>query len=295
MPENCKVFNFNEYIVDTPGICHKLSCGDALFSVYTCPLDQKSADIWSHNNYIVYVTEGRKIWHTTQGSYDLQAGSCVFIRRGAAIIEQFAGPGFCFYLFFVSDEFICEVLKTKTTALPSTEKKYYPVIHIESSEAVHAYFKSMLPYFNAPQVPDQSLLQLKFRELILLLADNKNNKELLCYFCNLLKSPQSVSLQTVMEDNFCFNLKLEDFARLSYRSLSAFKRDFEQVYNTSPGKWLIEKRLQHAKNLLTVAGKSVSDAAFESGFESSAHFSRAFSKQFGVPPSALKKQVAVLN
>jgi len=243
----------------------------------------------------VYVAEGRKIWHTPQGSYDLQPGSCVFIRRGAAIVEQFFETEFCFYLFFVSDEFICEVLKTKSTALHKAEKKYGPVIPIESSEAVHSFFKSMLPYFNAPQAPDQSLLQLKFRELILTLADNKANKELLCYFCALLHAPKNVSLQAVMEDNFCFNLKMEDYARLSYRSLSAFKRDFVQLFNTSPGKWLMEKRLYHARHLLTIANKSISDTAFESGFESVSHFSRAFSKQFGIPPSAIKKATAILS
>lgn len=241
------------------------------------------------------MAEGRKIWHTPQGSYDLQAGSCVFIRRGAAIIEQFLETEFCFYLFFVSDAFICEVLKTRVKALHRSEKKYDPIIPIESSDAVHSFFKSMLPYFNATDAPDQSLLQLKFRELILTLADNKANVELLSYFCTLLQAPQSATLQSVMEDNFCFNLKLEDFARLSYRSLSTFKRDFLELYNTSPGKWLTEKRLHYAKHLLTKAGKTVSDAAFESGFESSSHFSRAFSKQFGSPPSSIKRTTAILS
>lgn len=242
------------------------------------------------------MAEGRKIWHTPHGSYDLKVGSCVFIRRGAAIIEQFLQTEFCFYLFFVSDEFICEVLKTKSTALhPPSEKKYHPIIPIDSSEAVHSFFKSMLPYFNASYAPDQSLLQLKFRELILVLADNKANKEIITYFHSLLHAPQNTSLQTVMDDNFCFNLKLEDFARLSYRSLSAFKRDFVQLYNISPGKWLMEKRLYYAKHLLTVAGKSVGDAAFESGFESVSHFSRAFSKQFGSPPSSVKKVANILG
>jgi AraC-like DNA-binding protein len=236
------------------------------------------------------VAEGRKIWHTARGSYDLQAGSCVFIRRGAAIVEQFLDTEFCFYLFFVSDEFICEVLKTKSTALHASGKKYHPVIPIESSDAVHSFFKSMLPYFNAAQAPDQSLLKLKFSELILTLADNKANEELLCYFCTLLHAPQAVLLQNVMEDNFLFNLKMEDFARLSYRSLSAFKRDFVQVYNTSPGKWLMNRRLDHAKHMLTITGKPIGTIAFESGFESAAHFSRAFSKQFGFPPSSMKKE-----
>ena len=287
------MFNLNEYIINNPDRCHRLSCGDSLFTVYNCQISDRLSDMWSHNNYIIYVADGRKIWHTPQGSYDLQPGSCVFIRRGAAIIEQFLHTEFCFYIFFVSDEFICEVLKTKSSALHPSEKKYHPVIPINSCEAVHSFFKSMLPYFNAPQTPDQSLLQLKFRELILILADNKNNKEVINYFHNLLHAPHNTSLQTVMEDNFSFNLKLEDFARLSYRSLSAFKRDFVQIYNSSPGKWLTQKRLNHAKHLITVAGKSVSDAAFESGFENLSHFSRAFSKQFGAPPSSTKKVASI--
>lgn len=283
------MYNLNQYIVDTPGRCHRLSCGDSLFTVYNCRIDEKYADLWSHNNYIIYVAEGRKIWHTAHGSYDLKPGSCVFIRRGAAIVEQFLEAEFCFYLFFVSDSFISEVLKTKSNALEPAIKKYEPIIPIENSEAIHFFFKSMLPYYNAPVLPDNTLLQLKFRELILTLAENKNNKELLCYFNALLYTPQQVSIQTIMDDNFCFHLKMEDFARLSYRSLSAFKRDFVHFYKTSPGKWLLEKRLKHAKHLLTIEGKTIKDAAFESGFENISHFSRTFSQQFGTSPSLLKK------
>ena len=289
------LYNLNQYIVDTPSRCHRLSCGDTLFTVYNCGLENKFADLWSHNNYILYVEDGRKIWHTPHGSYDLQPGSCVFIRRGAAILEQFFDADFCFYLFFVSDEFIREVLKTKTEPLHLSEKKYEPIITIESSNAVHSYFKSLLPYFNATHLPDQSLLQLKFKELILTLADGKENQQLLDYFGHLVHAPKSVSLQSVMDDNFCFNLKMEDFAKLTYRSLSAFKRDFVQHYKTSPGKWLLEKRLKHARNLLTITGKTVSDTAFESGFESASHFSRAFSKHFGTTPSSMKKEAAILG
>lgn len=285
------MFNLNQHISANPADFPSLACGDSLLTVYNCGIDEKFADTWTHNNCIIYVEEGKKTWHTFHGSYDLQKGSCVFIRRGAAIVEQFFDSTFCFYLFFVSDEFICEVLHTKAKAVQSTDKIFKPVIPIESNEAVHSFFKSMLPYFNASSKPDETLLELKFKELILTLADNKDNEELLCYFCNLLHAPKNVSLQTVMEDNFCFNLKMEDFARLSYRSLSAFKRDFVQVYNTSPGKWLLEKRLNHARHLLTRSGKSISEAAFESGFESNSHFSRAFSKRFGRPPSSVKKAI----
>ncbi|RYF94309.1 MAG: AraC family transcriptional regulator, partial [Chitinophagaceae bacterium] len=142
--------------------------------------------------------------------------------------------------------------------------------------------------FGAERMPDESLVQLKFRELILTIADNPGNAEVLSYFCSLLRAPQANSLQTVMEENFCYNLKLEEFARMSSRSLSAFKRDFFKIFNTSPGKWLIEKRLDHALHLITNLNKTVSETAFESGFESASHFSRAFRDRFGKSPAVFK-------
>jgi AraC family transcriptional regulator, exoenzyme S synthesis regulatory protein ExsA len=148
----------------------------------------------------------------------------------------------------------------------------------------------MMPHFESSVEPDKSLLELKFRELILTIADNPRNIELLSYFCCLLQEPQAVSMQRVMEENYCFNLKLEEFAQLTHRSLSAFKRDFQKLFNTSPGKWLMEKRLNYAMHLLSNNNKTVSETAFESGFKSPSHFSRAFKERFGIPPATIKQQ-----
>jgi transcriptional regulator GlxA family with amidase domain len=101
-----------------------------------------------------------------------------------------------------------------------------------------------------------------------------------------------VALERLMMDNYRYNLKLDEFARLSNRSLSAFKRDFQQLVHTTPGKWLLEKRLDYAKHLLSTTQTSVSDAAFESGFETTAHFSRTFNERFGFRPSVLRQSVS---
>jgi AraC-like DNA-binding protein len=194
-------------------------------------------------------------------------------------------------MFFIPDEFICDVLKSKSAPLPGHGKKFDPVIPIDNNAAVHGFFQSMMPHFDATREPDQALLRLKFKELILTLAGNHENPELLAYFWSLLQQPQAVSLQTVMEENYCYNLSLQDFAKLSARSLSAFKRDFQRIYNTTPGKWLMEKRLNHAMHLLTNLGKTVGEAAFESGFESNSHFSRAFRQRFGVTPMSIRGEV----
>ena len=283
------MYNLYQKILDNPSSFKQLSCGESLITVFNCPLEKKFEDAWSHYNYIIYVIDGRKIWHTAHGSYDLRKDSCVFVRKGACIVEQFFDARFCLVLFFVPDEFICEVLKTKSTPIQKPGKKYEPIIPIENDEVIQAFFQSMMPYFETRRQRDRSLLELKFRELILTMADNPANSELLSYFCYLLQEPQTVSMRRIMEDNFCFNLKMEEFARMCSRSLSAFKRDFVRLYNTSPGRWLMEKRLNHALHLITNIGKTVSESAFESGFESPSHFSRAFRQRFGTSPGTVRQ------
>ena len=215
----------------------------------------------------------------------------MFVRKGAVIVEQFYDASFCMVMFFLPDEFICDVLKSKATAIHKPDKKYEPLISIDNNITVHSFFQSMISYFDSNRVPDQSLLELKFRELILTIADNPANSELLSFFSLLLQEPQAVSLKNTMEENYCFNLKLEQFAQLSNRSLSAFKRDFQKQYNTTPGKWLLEKRLNHAMHLLTNNGRTVSEASYESGFENQSHFSRVFREHFGYPPASAKQKI----
>lgn len=276
-------------IKSNPAYYKQLSCGESLITVYDCPLENNFQDLWSNLSYIVYVVEGKKIWHTSYGSFSVEKGNCVLIRKGASIVEQFFDSKFCLVLFFIPDQFICDVLKSKTKPLTKFNKKYQSVIPIQTDDAVKSFYSSMLTYFSAKQQPDSSILDLKFRELILTIADNPVNAELLSFFCDLIKDPQNLSLQRVMEENFCFNLKLEGFAQLSARSLSTFKRDFQSIYNMSPAKWLLEKRLAHAHHLLVNMGKTVSEASFESGFENVSHFSRAFSTRYGVAAATVKQ------
>lgn len=284
------MYNFYNSIKSQPGIYRQFNCKESLISIFNCPLEKKYEDVWSQYNYIVYVVEGRKVWHTAKGSYDLKKDSCVFVKKGANIIEQFFDASFCLIIFFLPDEFIADVLKTKNFATHSSNITEATILPVDITPTVLSFFHSMIAYFNALQEPDQTLLELKFKELVLTIADNPANSNLLSYFKALVQEPHALSLERVMEDNFCYNLKLEQFANLCNRSLSAFKRDFQKIYNVTPGKWLTEKRLDHALHLLTNFNRSVSDAAFESGFEHPAHFSRSFRQRFGRPPTSVKQQ-----
>jgi AraC-like DNA-binding protein len=281
--------------IENPHNYRLFKCGESLIALYNCPLKSRFQDVWSQHNYIIYVVEGRKAWHTAHGTYELIPGSCAFVRKGASIVEQYFDGVFCLVMFFLPDDFICDVLKSKAIPLYQPQQRYEPVMVLNSDEPVQAFFGSMMSLFDSGREPDPSLIEIKFRELVLTLAENIHNRQLLAYFCSLLHEPQAVTLQRLMEENYCFNLKMEEFAQLSNRSLSTFKRDFQRQFQCSPGKWLMEKRLQHALNLLTNTDKTVTEASFESGFESRSHFSRAFRDRFGVSPRDSKKADTLLS
>jgi AraC-like DNA-binding protein len=288
--------NFYEKVLEHPNYYRQFNCNNTLITVFNCPLEARLmktqfAKMWTQYNYLFYVVDGRKIWHTPEGSYDIGKDSCIFVRKGAFILEQIADSGFCIVLFFIPDDFICDTLKVKFKSQNKYNGDHKQVISLNTSETLAAFFISMSSYFNDIKEPDPSLLELKFKELILTIADNPNNAELLSYFCSLINEPQIVSLQRVMSANYCFNLSLDQYAKLNNRSLSAFKRDFKKIYNTTPGKWLLEKRLSNAMNLLGNMNKTISAAAFESGFENISHFSRSFKQKFGISPSSIKQQL----
>jgi AraC-like DNA-binding protein len=148
----------------------------------------------------------------------------------------------------------------------------------------------MLAYFTATAKPAETLLTLKLKELIVSILLGGKNPELASYFQSLLKSDAPV-LSQIMEANFSYNLALEDFARLSHRSLSTFKRDFRKYYNQSPGKWLLRKRLDYSAVLLKNPALNVSQVALDCGFEDLSHFSRAFKEKFGMSPAHYRKEI----
>jgi transcriptional regulator GlxA family with amidase domain len=97
-----------------------------------------------------------------------------------------------------------------------------------------------------------------------------------------LKRADRRGITEVVEQNITSPVSLQDLAYLSGRSLSTFKRDFQAIYNTSPVRWIRNRRLDIARDMLLHTSASVTDVCFSTGFESVAHFSKVFKERFGV-------------
>ena len=162
------MINLYERVLSHPNYHRQFKCDDSLITAFSCPAEarlmkNKFSPLWTKYNYLLYVVEGRKVWHTSEGSYDISTGSCVFVRKGAFVLEQFFDIGFCLVLFFIPDDFICQTLGKKFSA-PVKHAGHRQVISLKSSETLAGFFHSMASYFSEPKEPAQSLLELKFKE-----------------------------------------------------------------------------------------------------------------------------------
>ncbi len=109
---------------------------------------------------------------------------------------------------------------------------------------------------------------------------------------NRLNTKSSITnLEIVMLDNFQYDLKIEEFARLSNKSLSTFKRDFKNIFNTTPSRWLQSKRLEFAKKLLLETDLNINQICFESGFINVSHFIQSFKSKYKLPPHQFKTEI----
>lgn len=142
---------------------------------------------------------------------------------------------------------------------------------------------SLVPYFDMTDLPE-NIASLKITEAISILrAIDKEIDNVLANF----EEPGKIDLVSYMEKNFMFNLPLEKFGSLTGRSLTTFKRDFSRAFNTTPQRWLTQKRLELAHYQFIEKKKKPIDVCYEVGFENLSHFSYAFKKHFGYAPTAL--------
>ena len=90
--------------------------------------------------------------------------------------------------------------------------------------------------------------------------------------------------------DLCYDLPLDLNEISSHACFSRyhFLRLFRQAFNKTPHQYLIERRIEKAKELLRADDLRVTDVCLEVGFQSLGSFSSLFHKSVGHPPVTLK-------
>mgnify|MGYP005989191019 CR=1 FL=1 len=240
-------------------------------------------------NLLNIVYRGKKILHTVDGDITLQEGEAIFMTKGEYIMSEVIGNDDyeCLLIFFdhhVARQLIAD-LPFQLNANKTIDSKNILKFNVDSllrntADNLKLYVE------NKPKFSNE-LINLKLQELMLLILGS-DAKDDFIHFCQNLTLDKS-DLKSFMETNYEKNITISEFAKLSGRSLSGFKNEFNTIFQEPPMQWLLKKRVEKGKFLIQQLGYDVGTAALHVGFKTHAHFSRVYKKYYNSSPNLKDK------
>lgn len=103
-----------------------------------------------------------------------------------------------------------------------------------------------------------------------------------------LPERQLLQVLDYINDHLDQDIKLADLAALLSMSQFHFSHLFKQSIGIAPHQYLLQQRIERAKQLLKQTDRSIMDIAFLCGFNSHSHLSKQFRQLTGITPTAYR-------
>jgi len=247
------------------------------------PVVEREGYISNHVISVVLAGE-QKIKTYDEEILKVKAGEVLFIPRGMYYVTDLLPKNgqFKSLLFYFDDAIIQEFLSTSKVTDISKEKAPSH-LKFQQVPAVQLFGESLLQIYDNQGVNLKNVLSLKILELLYLL-NGLAGKQTFANFLFKLTLPKKRNIKNFMQQNFDKPLKVEDYAYLTGRSVSTFRRDFKSSFDITPQKWLKEQRIEKALKILNEKEISVTQLAYEVGYENISYFIKEFKNSVGLSP-----------
>ena len=135
----------------------------------------------------------------------------------------------------------------------------------------------------------EAIQHMKLNELVLLIMTFADD----CMKAMLIKGADAtnVAFTSKIYENIFSDASISRLAELTNRSLTSFKKEFVRTFNASPHQWLINQRLNRAKQLLGTSSMNISEIGNDCGFSNISHFIKLFKQRFNTTPAAMRKEL----
>lgn len=288
--------NCNVIIKETPDV---FSWNESIFLFhYKQKREIKMADMCVHMNLISVVLEGTKEILDHGSKMIVPAGSGFFMKKGSYLVSDLVDDpdkGFECIIIFFSDEWLQSQVdsilgKNVKSDFESCPQNDRDMALLEEDGLLSIFMTQLQSCMAAKDDTNrlQSLLPLKIKELLQILISAPNG-HLFEAQLRSLDTHLNPDLVKLMQSHYKENISLEQYAFLANYSLSTFKRKFTQTFKMNPGKWIMQRRLEEAYELLK-SEMNVTEVAYEVGFETPAHFIASFKQKYRDTPKQLQQK-----
>ncbi|MBL8542865.1 MAG: helix-turn-helix transcriptional regulator [Hyphomonadaceae bacterium] len=106
-----------------------------------------------------------------------------------------------------------------------------------------------------------------------------------------LSAAQQTAAEDFIEAHFREDVGLAEIAAAAGLSPFHFTRGFKRATGTTPYRYVLERRVRYAKELMRDSDLSLGEIAITAGFKNASHFSRVFAELTGAPPRVYRQQL----
>lgn len=96
--------------------------------------------------------------------------------------------------------------------------------------------------------------------------------------------------KTLIDADVAQSYTIQELARIIGTNEQYLKKHFKQLYGTTIYNYMLQNKMNHAKELLHNGDEKIADIASKIGYKHATHFTTAFKKYFGFLPNALRYQ-----
>ncbi len=224
-------------------------------------------------------------------NYKLQEGDILIINPG--VIHSLKAPPLGERLIFQADYSILRRIKELETTLSTIAPAL--LITAEESRITHDHIQELMysikdEYFSDAPMSEASVYA-KLIEIFVRIGREYSPTTRLFHVNNSKKKEYKekfVSICEYINEHCTENMSLDDAAQMAGFSKYHFSRLFKCFTNVSYYKYVNQKRIAHAENLLIDPALTVTEVALQSGFDSLSAFIRMFKIVKGVTPTEFK-------
>ncbi|WP_228084902.1 AraC family transcriptional regulator [Mucilaginibacter sp. JRF] len=262
---------------------------------YDSDKSSRNSQITLQQNLFSFLLEGEKgIQYAGTGTiikpdqfYLLSCGNCLMSEKIAA-----AGDRYRSMLLFFDNELLADFFsRHQIVAAVSTKKgQNEPFLVFGKDAFLTNFIDSLGLLLDSGKPLSADIQKVKLEELLLYLSARypETIQQLRTYS---YQANNDLLIREIVTANIDNTVTVEQLAFLCHMSVSTFKRRFAGIYNSSPNKWLLEKRMQKAADLLKNGKHQASEINYELGYENLSGFIQSFKKIHGITP----KQYQLLN
>lgn len=228
-----------------------------------------------HPHYEIYfLKEGRCKYFIDDRSYDMETGDIVFIPKGAIHRANYPEGSHSRLLINCTDEYIPEAIRERL------ENSYYVYhSHEVAKHAEHILNQIENEYLHPDEFTIESLKGLTAQLLFLMLRYPGDPEE--ATTGNTLID----GIVKYIRENYTSDIKLSTVAKLKSVSPEHLSRTFKACIGNGFNEYITLLRLKHAEEMIkNEPDKTISEIAYECGFNDGNYFSYKFKKMYGISP-----------